>query len=671
MVSPPESGSDVLIDVSRTRASSSGNAVAFASLSGFGDIEGMGASGDYMATRTAKPGTNGWETHGLTPTQEPSSRRTPGRWPYYVGEFSSDLSAGVFSAYSPVTNEDPAVQAIGNLYVRRDLERSGHGTYQLVTGCPACSGGIPPVGAKSPFYRPIFDGASSDFTHVVFQSPLNLTPDAPAQSAFCIITGLACQSRVYESVNGVVRLASILPDGSPAQEAFPEQDASIRYTPRVISSDGTRVFFMVPSGLTGGSGDLYMRVNGATTVKLNASERTVPDAPQEARFETATPDGKKIFFTTQENLTDDDSGTAADLYMYDVDAPAGHHLTRVSADNEPGDGANEQGVLGISDDGEYVYFLDRGQLVAHEPLLNGQDGIYVWHAGSLRYIGNLPSLADESFDVEVGAFVGAATFPARVSPDGRHALLVAQNGAGLTGYDHGTTCPDDGDAGCTELYLYNYGDSRPVCVSCRPGFVGQSNATVVSKFGVGVAGPTTHLNHPMTDDGSEVFFDTGDSLVPEDTNGMRDVYEYSADGVHLLSTGKSTSDSYFMDATPNGSDVFFVTRQALVGWDDNDNYDLYDARVGGGLPEPATAPECSGDACQGALSEPPDTISVGSSLLASGTGNVQSVVRKVVMRSLTRAQKLNRALRKCKSKRKKVQRKKCESSARKSFERGK
>ena len=115
-----------------------------------------------------------------------------------------------------------------------------------------------------------------------------------------------------------------------------------------------------------------------------------------------------------------------------------------------------------------------------------------------------------------------------------------------------------------------------------------------------------HENRALSDDGSRVFFSTAQALVPEDVNGRVDVYEYESGGVHLISSGRSPADSWFMDASASGNDVFFTTSQQLVGWDTDQEYDVYDARVGGGLPDPVpSATPCADGGCQGALATQP------------------------------------------------------------------
>jgi hypothetical protein len=112
-------------------------------------------------------------------------------------------------------------------------------------------------------------------------------------------------------------------------------------------------------------------------------------------------------------------------------------------------------------------------------------------------------------------------------------------------------------------------------------------------------------------------------LVERDSNGKRDVYVYDseAETLRLISTGQCNCNSYFLNASPGGRDVFFTTRQQLVRSDNDDLVDLYDARVGGGIAAQNAVPpaECQGDACQPPPS-PPSGITP-SSLGFAGPGN--------------------------------------------------
>ena len=96
--------------------------------------------------------------------------------------------------------------------------------------------------------------------------------------------------------------------------------------------------------------------------------------------------------------------------------------------------------------------------------------------------------------------------------------------------------------------------------------------------------------HPVSADGSKVFFETPDSLVPADSNGLIDTYEWSGGAPHLISSGAGDSNSIFVDASPSGNDVYFSTRDRLLRLDRDENSDVYDARVGGGFPLPAPEP---------------------------------------------------------------------------------
>jgi hypothetical protein len=204
---------------------------------------------------------------------------------------------------------------------------------------------------------------------------------------------------------------------------------------------------------------------------------------------------------------------------------------------------------------------------------------------------------------------------------------------------------------------------------------------------VGSSGLYPHFNNKgegflykprsFSDDGSRLFFDSGDALVPGDGNGRVDVYEFEDGFVSLISSGKGSFDSFLQDVSGSGDDVFFVTAGQLVSQDQDGLVDLYDARVDGGFPAvPVVLPGCNnGELCKPPMSSPPAGVfGVPGSSTVSGSGNVPSapppapvVVKKVTKKVLSRAQRLAAALKACKKKPKGKRRVVCEAGARKQY----
>jgi hypothetical protein len=318
--------------------------------------------------------------------------------------------------------------------------------------------------------------------------------------------------------------------------------------------------------------------------------------------------------------------------MYDTTKPASapDNLTVVSVDNEPRDGlaGDAQTIIGASDDGRYVYMVVIGQLVRDAELLTDQPGIYLWHEGEISYIGRAPTSIPQS---EI--FVSGQNYPlnprqARVTPDGKHLLFTSLSGTGLLGDDHGS-CLTSLGRGCRQVYVYDAEVRELACVSCPEGRPATDMATTMIRLFNGGTKTSWHESTALTDDGSHAFFSTADPLVVEDVNGRVDAYEYDASTrtVRLLSSGTDLADSWFMDASANGSDAFIVTRAQLVGWDIDNDYDLYDARVGGGFPEPVRQVPCTADNCQGPLAGSPSLQAAASSLF-QGSGNERGGVRR-------------------------------------------
>jgi hypothetical protein len=147
--------------------------------------------------------------------------------------------------------------------------------------------------------------------------------------------------------------------------------------------------------------------------------------------------------------------------------------------------------------------------------------------------------------------------------------------------------------------------------------------------------------------------------------------ERSGGCVSLVSSGIASSESGFFDASENGNDVFFITAAKLVGEDYDTAYDVYDAHVcSASAPchtEPVSPPACSsGDSCKPAPTPQPELFGPAPSATFSGQGNIIPSAGKVGSRSLTRAQRLARALKACRAKPRR-KRAACERAARKRY----
>lgn len=595
MVSPQDkNGGDIRAVSSRTFVASDGNAVIFPSYTGFADPKGGQFDFEYLAERTAAPGTTGWSTHAITPAQEQLtvSASVLGAATSFDAVFTPDLSSGIYRSWRPLTDGPAEFNSdiVHNLY-RIDGLRGGPGVTTLLSDAFAPIPTLPLslqllyVGLK-----PMVIGASTDLSHVVFESNWPLTADAPPGFF---------GPKLYEYADGTLRLAGILPNGKPAsassavmtqpafQFGFP--------MPHSVSSDGSHVFFTDLS-----SGNVYIRIDGNETVQLNATEKTSPESPQPAALLEASADGSRAFFLTGEGLVDGDDDGSEDLYMYDEKAPAGSRLTLISPP-----GGNATGVIAASQDGHYLYFTGSfGQIL-------------VWHDGIITVIGAFSGVDDAAHNEPMGRFRDDARHGGFVSADGRRLLFTTTGDDRLRG--HGGFAGYDQN-GYEELYLYSADSGRLQCVSCNPSGA-PAMAASLAFANVGAGAITWHSPHAISDDGRYVFFNTAESLLPQDTNGLRDAYEFDSRSgeLHLLSSGTDPVDSFFVEASGDTRDVFIGTHQRLVGWDQDGNYDMYDVRIDGGFPEPPPVPApCQGESCRAAAQGAAAAPQVGSGQVGAG-----------------------------------------------------
>ncbi len=189
---------------------------------------------------------------------------------------------------------------------------------------------------------------------------------------------------------------------------------------------------------------------------------------------------------------------------------------------------------------------------------------------------------------------------------------------------------------CSEIFLYDAVTNGLVCASCNPSGarpVGYSNFTRYKTSGVDSYLPRSLL------DGGTLFFDSSDALVPHASDGRENVYEYENGHVYPISDVAGGYESFFLDASANGDNVFFGTAGQLLPQDTDNGVVVYDARVDGGFPVTAAPPACTNaDSCKPPVSSQPSVFAPTGSATFSGAGNYlsppPSAVEKVTKKTV-------------------------------------
>lgn len=497
-------------------------------------------------------------------------------------------------------------------------------------------------------------------------------PPAPGSWAYSVY-------QVYMTTPGQpLHLVSVRPDGSPALghssvgTAQGGEGETIRgNVDSAVSADASRVFWTEngksgpPSSSEGRgdqTGDLYLRLNAtADQSAVSGGECTEPEkactipvsveAGRSARFLAADRDGTWVLYATGiDGPSIDKFGDK--LYEATIEGTAGQPQAtpRLIAEGIIG-------VMGASEDASRVYFAsgealpEAGSNPEGQVPQAGKPNLYLGApGGELAFVGTLGPQDVLALGLDNSPWLSPVSVSnsmrtSRVSPDGRYAAFTST--APLTGYDNADL--GSGEP-ASEVFRYDAQQGELICVSCNPSGARPVAAKLRSATGTPeITGlwsaaqlpgwpSESHASHVLADNGQRVFFNAFDALVPGDTNGRQDVYEWEAPGegscteaksafspanggcLYLITSGQSPSDSEIFDVTPTGSDVFFATQSSLLP-QDYGLRDVYDARVEGGFAQPpAPLAACEGEACQG-TPEPPIDATPASSAFA-GAGNV-------------------------------------------------
>ncbi len=616
MVSPPDKHGALIIALgeSISQAAAGGDAMTYDTTAP--TEEGTAGFSNLVQVMSAR-GPDGWISHDIAMPHRAATG--VGGSDYRV--FSEDLSLG---AAQPSGNFTPAVSPTGSeqtAYLRTDF-RGGkptafcvEGCYRpLVTGCPPigeeCPGSVQEAADVLPGTKfgeegkcanivtkqsqcgPQVEAVTPDLSHIVIHSLVALEPGAKPDGG-----------DLYEWEKGALAAVNVLEDGKRGETPVVGYGGQV--TRHAISNDGSRVVW------SEGESHIYMRDTITHhTVQLDLPQGGSGEGAVTPRFQTASADGTKVFFTDNQQLTADagsgsGSSTSGDLYECEIVEVAGElkcdlsDLTPKASDGEAADVLNM--VIGASEDGSWIYFVADGALTSDaERGACGGDAevrppsatcnLYAWHDGVTKLIAKL-SAADYPDWAGQGGVKILGEETARVSPDGR--WLAFQSRRGLTGYDNRDARTGEPDE---EVYVYDADGGKILCASCNPtgarpagiqyqemtnpALIGISVWPREKRVGLAASLPTwttynavparaLYQSRYLSDNG-RTFFNSSDALVPKDVNGVGDVYEFEPPGVgdcavtsvtysalsggcvNLVSSGSAGEESGFLDASETG-----------------------------------------------------------------------------------------------------------------------
>jgi hypothetical protein len=597
MVSPPEKeggGIRVLltdqVPAVLEQSSLAGEKLAYGSVRSFGGAASAPYTSQYIARRLEG---KEWETHPINSPRGAPIFTALQQTETEFQAFSVDLCEAWVESFAepPLTLE--ALAGYSNIYRRTDelCSKDDRAHYEALAPLEEPAS-LPP----GPEFFTRLLGVSEDGEQAAFTASDAIAPGGSAgeeqlyeHARGSESPGFVCVLPGGEAVSGSCTAGSGTPSNPGAQIGR-------------ISSDGERIFW---STLTGsGEGKLYVRIDPDPAIEGDEQTRAVSEGGEEQSgtsrswFWGAASDGSTAIFSTEVGAND------SDLYEFDVDLEE----TSLIA-------GGVLGVLGIGEDAARVYFASSEVLSGEEANSNGDKAqagkanLYVREAGGgIEFIATLAS-GDLERALQKVPF---RKHTARVSPDGAHAVFTSV--APLSGYDNKGA---ESKAATEQVYRYDATADELLCVSCNP-----SRARPAGGSSIPFWQSPMHATRVLSEDGSRLYFESADALAARDTNGKVDVYQWEEPGsggcdeddgsfspeaggcVEPVSSGQGHQDSRFIEASPSGDDVFFATVESLLPQDIG-VVDIYDARVGGGLPiPPPKKPVCEGDTCAAQVAPP-------------------------------------------------------------------
>ncbi|HEX4306517.1 MAG TPA: hypothetical protein VHZ54_10800 [Solirubrobacterales bacterium] len=614
------------------QAATSGTGLAYVAEAGYPEAT-IGAQVLYRAFR----GPTEWESTQATPplsgpNQEPggSARNGPTEW------LANNLSCG-FLPSNRLLTDDPATRLVTE-YGNANLYRlNPDNTHTVVTAL------APENPELSEAMKVV--GASQNCSKVVFDAGYKYRGVEAAKG------GAVAAQFLYEWQEGTLRAVGFIPAPGGQEVAVPAYAGSPfggADQQNVVSEDGSRVFFIAerltspnPEEVGPGREGLFVRENGTKTRDVSESETAVPDnSPQ---YQWATPDGSRVYFLAASGLTTNSSPVGgSDLYEYDLETKKLTDLTVWTDPEDPSIGPEVRGLVAGANNGSRVYFAARGQLVPGRGNTYAQNvaedtySIFSVADGEYSYVGKV-----EQRSIAHTVIESQTEWSSQTTADGRY--LIFESGQNITGYVGGE---EEGENRAM-VYLYDAekGSDGTVCVSCR-----QDGEPSVAPNGLFKYEPlptgeaVSNVLHPVrylaeSEGRPLVFFASPDSLAPGAIARQNNLYEWSHGQVFRLTSalpGQNLTFPYYGrfatlgGVADDGSNVYFGSPETL-NWEDGDGrISVYDARIGGGYPEPsppATAP-CDPSAENSCQAPPQQAGSVPGAVTPALTGEQNTRKKK-------------------------------------------
>jgi hypothetical protein len=350
------------------------------------------------------------------------------------------------------------------------------------------------------------------------------------------------------------------------------------------SKDGEGIAFAIGN-------KLYLRIDNETTYEIGTG----------VEFAGVSESGDRVFYVE-----------GGDLEAFDTSSNEVVEFT-TTGDVTP---------VNVAGSGSRAYFVSPSVVGGVNPEGDvaqlGEQNLYLSQEGAISFIGTVTDrdVKGEPAGVDDGlglwtAVAGSqpARDPSRLNPAG--SVLLFQSRANITGYPA---------SNFPQIYRYDSAGADLQCISCIPTKTPATGGASLESYS-----PSPFSTQPfsaygfvpnLSSEGTRVVFNSTEALVSTDSDKVNDVYEWEAQGVgsctraggcvYLISSGRSERANFLYGHSTDGDDVFFTTGDELTGWDNAGGaISIYDARVGGGFPEPANGDICIGDGCRPSVTPAP------------------------------------------------------------------